>query len=308
MPLSPSWKTHFLQGLAPLNAIGDRNVNKYSEAMTHDAAMDTKMKYLSEDHNFILIANKKKQVTILHNLKNYGGTMLQPTSKLAALFGIGPDAQVIALDASAAISTQSKCTQSTANIIATANTGTDSLHALLTPTRGNVNYKEISMSTPTPFLQNAILKAMTPCPFEIIQAAIVAHTVFVQENENEEGFNAGDIKAHCNRLITWYLTVGQESIPETRYYLLPGLVRKSARNSAEFRDIPIPDLLNSRGFIRNFIFLIVKCVPANLEHISSGSESSPIIDSSDFMNQKMFPPHQYFFGPPKRYLVVYLSR
>jgi hypothetical protein len=56
--------------------IGDHNMKKYSEAMTQDANVDTKMKYLIEDHNFILIADNKKQVTILHNLKNYGGTML----------------------------------------------------------------------------------------------------------------------------------------------------------------------------------------------------------------------------------------
>jgi hypothetical protein len=212
MPLSPSWKIHFLQGLAPLNAISNRNVKKYSEAMTHDAAMDTKMKYLSKDHNFILIADKKKQVTILHNLKNYGGTIIQPTNKVAALFGIGPDAQTNALDVNVAVSTQSKRTQSTANIIAAANIGTDSLRALWAPTRGDVNYNGISMFTPAPFLQNVILEAMTPCPFEIIQAAIAAHMVFVQENENKDGFDAEDIEAHRNLLIMWWLAVGQESV------------------------------------------------------------------------------------------------
>jgi hypothetical protein len=154
MPLSHSWKMHFLQGLVPLNAISNRNVKKYLEAMPHDATVDTKMKYLSKDHNFILIADNKKQVTILHNLKNYGGTMLQSTNKVAALFGIGPDAQVVALNASAAIATQYKHTQSAANIIAAANTGTNSLRALQTPTHGDVNYKGISMFTPAPFLQN----------------------------------------------------------------------------------------------------------------------------------------------------------
>jgi hypothetical protein len=90
--------------------------------------------------------------------------MLQPTNKVAALFGIGSDAQVVALDASAAIATQSKRTQSAAGIIAAANTGTDSLHALRIPTCRDVNYEGISMFIPTPFLQNAILKAMTPAP------------------------------------------------------------------------------------------------------------------------------------------------
>jgi hypothetical protein len=130
MLLSPSWKTHFLQGLAPLNAIGNRNVTKYTKAMTRNAAVDSKMNNLSKDHNFILIANNKKSVTILHNLKNYGGTIFQPTNNVAALFGLGSKAQVDALDASAAIATQSKRTQSPEDIIATANIGTNSLHAL----------------------------------------------------------------------------------------------------------------------------------------------------------------------------------
>jgi hypothetical protein len=158
MLLSPSWKTHFLQGLAPLNVIGDHNVKKYSEAMTHNDAMDTKMKYLSKDHNFILIAENKKQVTILHNLKNYGGTILQPTNKVAALFGIGPDTQTVAPNVNVTIATQSKCTQSAADMIAAANIGTNSLCALQTPTCGDVHYKGISVFTPSPFLQMQSLK------------------------------------------------------------------------------------------------------------------------------------------------------
>jgi hypothetical protein len=62
---------------------------------------------------------------------------------------------------------------------------------------------------------------MTPCPFKNIQAAITTHMVFVQENEYKDGYNAGDIKAHHNLLIMWCLAVGQESIPKTRYSLLP---------------------------------------------------------------------------------------
>ncbi len=73
MPLSPSWKTHFLQGLAAAKAIGDRNAGKFTKAMTHDAAMDTKMKYLNEDNKLILITDNKRQVVLLHNIKNLGG-------------------------------------------------------------------------------------------------------------------------------------------------------------------------------------------------------------------------------------------
>ena len=82
MLLSPSWKMHFLQCLTSLNAIGNRNVSKYTKAMTHNATMDSNMKYINEDHNLIIIADHKKQVIILHNLKIYGGTVLQPDNKL----------------------------------------------------------------------------------------------------------------------------------------------------------------------------------------------------------------------------------
>ncbi len=62
---------------------------------------------------------------------------------------------------------------------------------------------------------------MTPCPFKIIQAAIAAHTLYVHKHENDNGFSARDIKAHRNLLIMWCLEVGQESIPETQFSLLP---------------------------------------------------------------------------------------
>jgi hypothetical protein len=56
-----------------------------------------------------------------------------------------------------------------------------------------------------------------------------------------------------------------------------GILQNSAIN-------PITDLLNSGIFIRILFFSIVKCVPANSEHIFSSSESSPAIYSSNFMN------------------------
>jgi hypothetical protein len=64
-----------------------------------------------------------------------------------------------------------------------------------------------------------------------------------------------------------------------------GLVGKSA----EFRDYSDSRPFELWNFHQNFIFPIVKCVLANLEHVPAGWESSPSIDSSNFMNRKMFP-------------------
>jgi hypothetical protein len=81
----------------------------------------------------------------------------------------------------------------------------------------------------------------------------------------------------------------------TSLYILqewsPGaLVGKSGQNSVEFCDYsnsgPSPPL----NVDQNFIFLIVKLVPANSEHISAILEYLFAIDSSNFMHRKRFPP------------------
>jgi hypothetical protein len=67
-----------------------------------------------------------------------------------------------------------------------------------------------------------------------------------------------------------------------------GLVGKSAWNSTKFPDYSNSGPFEFQNFHWNFIFLTVKCVPANSEHLPAGLEPSPAIDSSNFMNQKMF--------------------
>ncbi len=76
------------------------------------------------------------------------------------------------------------------------------------------------------------------------------------------------------------------------YFLIPIillLVGKSAWNSVEFLHCSDSGHFELRNFHWNLIFPIVKCAPANSEHVPAGIESSPAIDSSDFMNQKKVP-------------------
>ena len=165
--------------------------------MTHNAAVDTKMKYLNEVLNPILVSdnNNKKQVVLLHTTsKNLGGMTINHINKVAVLFGLGPEAQVVALDADAAIASQSKCIQSATNILAVAAIDITNLCAFQAPGQGDYNLNRLSMFTPAPFLQKAILKAMTPCPLEIIKAAIASHTLFVQEHKNDDSFITEDLR------------------------------------------------------------------------------------------------------------------
>jgi hypothetical protein len=68
--------------------------------------------------------------------------------------------------------------------------------------------------------------------------------------------------------------------------------------------IPVPDLFTTRILTGISFFLIVKLVPANLEHVPgileyfpAILEYFPAINSSDFMHRKRFPP--FFIFPAK---------
>jgi hypothetical protein len=95
-----------------------------------------------------------------------------------------------------------------------------------------------------------------------------------QDKIGWRNFTKGYISSHFYNIQRFHL-------------LMSSLVGKSVRNSAEFHNYSKSGPFELQNFHRNFIFLIVKCVPANSEHVSSGSESSPAIDSSNFMNQKI---------------------
>jgi hypothetical protein len=75
---------------------------------------------------------------------------------------------------------------------------------------------------------------------------------------------------------------------------ISSLVGKSVWNSVEFCNKSDSGPFELWNFHQNFIFPIVKCFPTNSKHVSSSLESLPAIHSSDFMNQKTFPPSHCF--------------
>ncbi len=81
---------------------------------------------------------------------------------------------------------------------------------------------------------------------------------------------------HHRRKVCW-----DDNVLGGGCLMMGSLVGKSIWNSAEFRNYSDSGHFELRNFHWNFIFLIVKCVPANFEHVSSCLESSPTINSSN---------------------------
>ncbi len=90
----------------------------------------------------------------------------------------------------------------------------------------------------------------------------------------------------CRETVLWW-ALWRSTMEST------GLVGKSGWNSVEFCNYSDSGCFQLRNIHRNFIFLILKFVPANSEHVSASSESSPSIDSSNFMHRKMFLPFSF---------------
>ena len=98
------------------------------------------------------------------------------------------------------------------------------------------------MFIPAPFIRTAILEASTPCPFELTQAMIAAHAAFIATWEGTEDFDEAPYLTHRNNFLMWCLAVGQESIPECRYHILPNDEALNCHKTNAHRDYIIPTL------------------------------------------------------------------
>jgi hypothetical protein len=58
----------------------------------------------------------------------------------------------------------------------------------------------------------------------------------------------------------------------------------------DFRNYSNSGAFSCKNFDQNVVFLIVKLVPANSEHVPAVLEDFPAINSSNFMHWKEFPP------------------
>jgi hypothetical protein len=108
-------------------------------------------------------------------------------------------------------------------------------------------------------------------------------------------YPGGGVK--CNQFATVWSNL---TMPPSHLSYLTNpinLVGKSAQNSVEFRNYSDSGPFSCRNFDWNFVFPIVKHVPANSEHVPDVLEYFPAIDSPDFMHQKKF--LSFFMLPTK---------
>ncbi len=115
------------------------------------------------------MANDSKEVTIIHQPHNFGGTLLHPTDKVGCLVGMGPNATPVVLNHCSALQSIQVIVPSITDIRACLTV--DALAALATPaTDGLVNLEGLNSFFPAPFLRNAILSVDSSSPLALVLA------------------------------------------------------------------------------------------------------------------------------------------
>ena len=102
MALHASWNP-FFNLLTMVKKSRNRNIAGFTGAMDFEANPDVKMTRLNQAYLFILMANSTREVTILHNDHNLGGTLLCLTDKVGCLVRKGPSAIPVIVNHQAAL-------------------------------------------------------------------------------------------------------------------------------------------------------------------------------------------------------------
>jgi hypothetical protein len=150
MTFHASWNALF-NSLATANESGNRNVAGFTGAMDFEVSLDAKMMSLNQPYGLLLVADNKKEVIILHNPHNFGGTLLCPTNKVGCLVSTGPAAVPVIVDHQGALRSIQAIVPSIEDI---ANCPTaDDLASLPTPTTNGgsfVNLEALRSFLPVP--------------------------------------------------------------------------------------------------------------------------------------------------------------
>jgi hypothetical protein len=70
-----SWKALF-NSLTMVNESGNWNIAGFTDAMYFEANFDKFLMQLNQAYSFLLVANSTREITILQNPNNFGGTSL----------------------------------------------------------------------------------------------------------------------------------------------------------------------------------------------------------------------------------------
>ena len=211
-----SWKLWFSS--LPENEEGNRNMAAFSTALNAGKSAIEKIKNLTDNQNNVfLLVDGTGLIKVYHSPKNFGGTLLRPSNKVACLTGLGRSAICVQLNVASAFADCKMNTPSSEELAActTAENVRDfPIPAAEPDEEGDFTYEGSNIMLPAPWLRDTIMNADTQSPFELIPIVLAAAHAY--DEAHPDLANNDRAISHADDFCSWAWGAGVHRVPETR--------------------------------------------------------------------------------------------
>jgi hypothetical protein len=186
----------------PTNEDGNRNLNSISNILGAGTSDKEKLRSLVEEiHTVILAADAYKNIMILHNPKNFGGTRSRPANKVACMISLGNQASYVNVNLKSALANCRIIVPSITEL-SDCETAQDIADIPVPDENGLIGFEGSSIFIPCPIIQNAILTSDTNNPFKLIPLVMATARLFDSEHKDDETMTNKAI-THADNLNAW---------------------------------------------------------------------------------------------------------
>lgn len=200
----------------PENESGNRNMAAFTNALDAGKSEFEKVKNLTDNVNNVFLAvDGKRMIKIFHSPKNFGGTLLRPSHKVACLTGLGRSEICVQIDLTSAVADSKLVTPSIEEFEActTAQDVRDLPIPDIIPGENEVySYEGSNIMLPAPWLRDTIMNADTLDPFELIPIVIAAAKTYDEAHNTTDADRAA---VHADDFCSWAWGAGVGRIQET---------------------------------------------------------------------------------------------
>ena len=211
-----SWKLWF--AALHENEAGNQNMAAFTGAMDAGKSELEKIKNLTDNSNNVFLhADGNRKIRCLHSPKNFGGTLLRPTHKVASLTGIGRSAICIQINVALAVA-ECKINTPTREELAACATA-QNVRDIPFPDEapdenGLFSYEGANIMMPAPWLRDTLFNSESNDPFDLIPIVITAALAY--DTAHPELPDENKAIVHADDFCSWAWGVGANRVPETR--------------------------------------------------------------------------------------------
>lgn len=190
----------------------------FTGALDSGKSEGDKIKNLTDNQNNVFLSvDGNGMIKVFHSPKNFGGTLLRPSNKVACLTGLGRLAICVQLDVTSAIS-DCKMNTPTSEELAACTTA-QNVRDLAIPDEnpdgdGLFSYEGSNIMLPAPWLRDTILNADTLSPFELIPIVLTAARAYDDAHPDLADENKAIV--HADDFCSWAWGAGVGRVSETR--------------------------------------------------------------------------------------------